>query len=595
MRHKKNILKKIYLSFVISAVMSCAVFTQTPAKAISKDADNLAEKIDDYLSRSVALGFSGTALLARNGKIVLKKGYGLADRKRRIAFTPSTIYNLESTTKQFIAAGILKLEEQGKLKTTDLMTKYFENVPEDKKDITLHHLLTHTAGLIGMSGDDFEVIERDAVVRRILDSKLRWVPGTRWAYSNPGYTLLAVVIEKVSGQPHEKFIREQLWIPAGMTDTGYTVSASKRGRLARSYNALEDLGTPFDHPYAPDGPWWNYRGGGGMLSTVEDMYRWHLALKRGTVLSPESQRKAMTPHAVTNNPQTHYGYAWFVSKNPEGKLLVEHGGDGNFMSIFHRYLDEDTVLIVGVNLTYRDRVGSPVRRQVPKILTGGEYKLPPRAILKLPTKEIQDYAGTYELPSGEKAVLDFDGSQLIADTGKLNTAKLFIRLPEQKDEKFMLEASPVAVKLAREIVKENYEPYFEVLFRNVDAEEERGFLKEVWEPQIKRLGAFKDAEPIGTGTANNSQVLYVLLNFEQGSRLVRFHRNGEGRFFMNIDPVPFLAPLYRFVPVSKTEFAGYNFTNNEEVRVDFRKDENGNVSGLTVRGQSGDVFAKKLN
>jgi CubicO group peptidase (beta-lactamase class C family) len=232
MRQKQNVIKKVYLLLVILASIPCATLAQTLAAANPKETDNAAEKIDEYLSRSAALGFSGAILIAQNGKIVLNKGYGYADRKRRIPFTPSTVYNLESTTKQFVAAGILKLEEQGKLKTTDLLTKYFDNVPEDKKEITLHHLLTHTAGLNGMSGDDFEVIERNAAVRRILDSKLRWAPGTKWAYSNPGYTLLAVVIEKVSGEPHEKFLREQLWIPAGMIDTGYMIPEQKRATRA---------------------------------------------------------------------------------------------------------------------------------------------------------------------------------------------------------------------------------------------------------------------------------------------------------------------------------------------------------------------------
>ena len=124
-----------------------------------------------------------------------------------------------------------------------------------------------------------------------------------------------------------------------------------------------------------------------------------------------------------------------------------------------------------------------------------------------------------------------------------------------------------------EIVRGNYEPYREVLWRDVKIEDEREYLKQVWQPRLKPFGAFKNAESIGTDIAENSQVLYVLLNFERGSRIVRFHRNGEGRFFLNTDQVPILPPLYRFVSVSKTDFAAFNFATGMEVKISFPNDK----------------------
>jgi CubicO group peptidase (beta-lactamase class C family) len=205
------------------------------SRAAARDA--VAARIDEYLTRSAPFGFSGVVLLARGGEIVLKKGYGYADRGRRVPFTPQTLYNIESVTKQFTASAILKLEEQGRPGTGDPISKYFDGVPESKARITLHQLLTHTAGLQAMNGDDDEKIGRETAVRRILDSKLVSAPGEKWSYSNTGYTLLTVVIEKVSGKPYEAFLGEHLLDPAGMADTGYNdaegASGPHRPRLQR--------------------------------------------------------------------------------------------------------------------------------------------------------------------------------------------------------------------------------------------------------------------------------------------------------------------------------------------------------------------------
>src|SRR5215203_3290061 len=144
----------------------------------------LGEKLDAHMSRLEAYGFSGSLLVAKGGEVILDKGYGFADAQRKAPFTAETAFDVGSITKQFTASAILKLEMQGKLAVSDPISKWFEGVPDDKRGITLHHLLTHSAGLVDILGDDYDEMPRDRLVKGALGSKLLWAPGTRYQYSN---------------------------------------------------------------------------------------------------------------------------------------------------------------------------------------------------------------------------------------------------------------------------------------------------------------------------------------------------------------------------------------------------------------------------
>jgi CubicO group peptidase (beta-lactamase class C family) len=167
-------------------------------------------------------------LVARDGEVLLHRGYGMADAEAGVPNGPETVYDIGSITKPVTALAILALEEEGRLRTTDPITRFFPEVPEDKRGITLHHLLTHSAGLIGDLGGDYEAMPRDTLVRRALASGLRWAPGTRYAYSNLGYSLLGAVVEIASGEPYEQYLRDRILLPAGMERTGYVLPSGAR-------------------------------------------------------------------------------------------------------------------------------------------------------------------------------------------------------------------------------------------------------------------------------------------------------------------------------------------------------------------------------
>ena len=246
----------------------------------------------------------------------------------------------------------MKLEDAGKLSTDDRMSKYFDNVPADKQGITLHHLLTHTAGFDHGYGRDDEVAPRDATIQLFFGKTLLTPPGEKYKYSNAGFSILTAIVEKVSGQPYEKLLNTQLFKPAGMTQTGYRLPKWDSAVVSRNYNKDKDNGPPLDRVWAPDGPHWHLFGNGGILSTTSDMFKWETALSGEKVLSAPAKRKMFSPHAPTNPEGTnHYGYGWGVRKTDRGTAVVGHTGGSSFgvWAAHFRFPDDGVVVIIGSN------------------------------------------------------------------------------------------------------------------------------------------------------------------------------------------------------------------------------------------------------
>lgn len=312
----------------------------------------LAQKMDAFLSTLVQKNnFSGSVLVMKNGQEILKKGYGFASREDKIPFTPKTILTVGSVTKQFTGTAILKLEMMGRLSVNDALEKYFPNAPADKKNITLHQLLTHTAGFPGGIGDDYEALTRDAFLERAWNTPLRSNAGEQYFYSNVGYSILAAIIELKSGMNYEQFLHKYLFEPAGMTHTGYVMPDWKDQTIATGYRGDKLWGKSNEKPWATDGPYWNLKGNGGILSNVEEMYLWHKALLTDKILNDAAKQK-LYGHHVKEGPDadSYYGYGWAIMPTPRNTWLVTHnGGNGIFFCDMLRYLDENVVIIYQTN------------------------------------------------------------------------------------------------------------------------------------------------------------------------------------------------------------------------------------------------------
>lgn len=362
---------RLLLPLLVLATAGTAPSAPPPPVHVDVKTGPAAEAIHANLAGRVAEGFGGAILVEKDGAVVLRAGYGWADRERRTPFTTSTIAQVGSLTKQFTATAIVDLSLQGKLAFSDPLKRHLEGVPAPAAGITIHQLLTHTAGLRTDCGLDFEKVTRSELVTRCLAQVDR--PPGKFAYSNLGYSVLAAVVEVVSGKPLEDYLAERFLRPLGMTRTGYFFEDSLRGSLASGYTA-DGPKPPISERLRPLGPaFWNLKGNGGMQASVEDMYTWYRALAQGPVLT-EAMRRTLTTPQARRDDGVGYGYGWFVRTRADGSggevEQVSHtGSDGVFFSASVWRPLEKTFYYFVTNTG--EEGGAEVAGQVLRVLTGG--------------------------------------------------------------------------------------------------------------------------------------------------------------------------------------------------------------------------------
>jgi len=304
------------------AVAATSVFARS-----DQEDEVLRSRIDAFLSESTASGFSGSVLVARSGELLFSGGYGFSDRGGQIPVTPATVFDIGSNTKQFTAAAILKLVELERLQLAGTLGEVLDGVPEDKVGITIHQLLTHSSGIRTYSGSDFEQIALPDFLEEVFGSELLFPPGTSYKYSNVGYSILAAIVERTSGQPFESFLRQHLFDPAGLKQTGYVLPEWSNEQMAHGYrNTIEDLGVLVER-YVEQGVSWHLKGNGGIHSTTEDLFKWHLALRENTVLPATLGELLVFPHVVSNRLENkRYGYGWAVLESSRKTRIAYHNG-----------------------------------------------------------------------------------------------------------------------------------------------------------------------------------------------------------------------------------------------------------------------------
>jgi CubicO group peptidase (beta-lactamase class C family) len=570
---------RAFIPLALVAMTATAGVAQQPLP-ISQDARQVAQRLEDHMRRLVPFGYSGSLLVAKDGEVVLANGYGLADRENRVPVTPETVFDIGSITKQFTAAAILKLEMEGKLSVHDPVSRWFPNVPADKQGMTLHHLLTHSSGLRDVFGGDYEVAERDSLAGVILASELQWAPGTRYDYSNSGYSLLAMVVEKASGMPYEDFVRQKLWGPAGMTRTGYRGVEWRPGELAVGYRGGERWGTPTDHPWAADGPYWNLRGNGGVLSNVTDLFRWHRALEGDAILNADAKRKLWTPH-VPEDPEgsSHYGYGWAIANTVRGTKLISHnGGNGIFFADFRRYVDEGVVVLVMSNTTESPAAGT--LSAVARTIFGGEAVIAAPVAIEGDPVRAAAAAGSWRLPGGGTIEAAADGARLVL---RPRGPDAYALLNGGASDARLDSLSARSVAMLQAAARGDYAPITQAS-APTPADEVRGMYDEYMSVMRGRMGAPSGVELVGTTARGTRAVTVVRLRFERGTQLVRVIWV-EGRvadMASMREPPPAL-----FVPVAPDAWASYDIGTGAITRVRFES------GALVVDTPAGPVRATK--
>ena len=394
--------KKLFItSVIIQIVIGVSIlFGQ------EENNNELIAKIDTYINNSVTNGYSASVLVAKKGEIVLSKGYGWADRNNNILNTSSSVFNIGSVTKQFTAAAILKLVELGKLNLTDKIGVFYKEVPVDKKDITIHQLLTHTSGVsVRTGGFRYDEASKEQFLKEFFEAELQSIPSTKHQYANANYIMLAAIIELISKQDYITFLKENFWEPLKMNNTGYKSISYNSEQLSHGYyfnysdGVWEDWGTTQDHLPVNDNHWYSI-GKGDIYSTTEDLYKWHLALQNNKVLDSISLKMIETPYVAENDEESsHYGYGWATFKTKSGKKVVWHNGsNGIYFANFIRYIDDDVVVIVLSN-SILNNDSEDVAWEISKVISDSNYT--PKPVTKLSYELVYDFinSNTTDNPS----------------------------------------------------------------------------------------------------------------------------------------------------------------------------------------------------
>ncbi|HEX5042397.1 MAG TPA: serine hydrolase domain-containing protein [Candidatus Polarisedimenticolaceae bacterium] len=361
----------------------------------------LARRIDRHLSRLVPFGFAGTVLMARGDTVLLHRAYGWADGEARTPETLETLHAIGSLTKAFTAAAVLRLEADGVLRTGDPLAAHLPDVPSDKATITLHQLLTHTAGIVESiypSGLEAEWLPRtrEEAIERILAAPLRFPPGNRFAYSNAGYTLLAAVVERASGQTFETYLRRHVLLPADLEDIGMQAPRWDLRRFPHVMAGDEDRGTLVDRlglGRKDPPPLWNLVGNSGLQATAYDLYRWVRALRGGRVIPGSAVAR------MFDGGKHAYGYGWEVRAMPGGNREFRHVGGhyvGTNAEIVVDELTERTMVVLCDRLVDR-RVTwtTSVRPLLTALLEDRPPPALPPAVRAPAAGELQRWEGTW--------------------------------------------------------------------------------------------------------------------------------------------------------------------------------------------------------
>jgi CubicO group peptidase (beta-lactamase class C family) len=478
----------------------------------------LTSTLDDYFSRAAAYGFSGSVIVEQRGDVVLRKGYGQADRRAHVPATPETAYNIASLDKQFISAAILRLEELGKLRTTDTLAKFFDFVPADKRDITLGQVMSHTSGLTNTYWDEHATLTRGEFVHFILtEQKLESVPGTRWSYSNSGYILLERVIELASAQTYEQFLHDALFVPAGMKSTGFELPRWKPGQVAHGdFWTVQASALPGDMHY--NDPLLRPPPFRVLLSTVDDLLQWRRALRAGKVLKPESLKKWTTP--VLDN----YAFGWNVVTTQRGTRLVHHGGsDSNtgMLATYRDFVDEDTFVAILTNSMMPGLVSDYVSADVEAILFGGLLTLPP---VSIPAAADRSLAGTY----GPYEIVAVDQGPLVLRTQD-HDAMINLRFPA--GERTQDDTANAVVKAA---MAGDFAPLRAAAHSSPEREKLIGEQIAAWK---NKYGNVLDVRTVGQRSfvfeGDAELQSYLRVGFERGSEILRIIHLANG--LLNLD------------------------------------------------------------
>ncbi|TYA86779.1 serine hydrolase domain-containing protein [Seonamhaeicola marinus] len=373
--------------------------------------------IEKYLAKKINKNEQGASvLIGKKGKILYSKGFGLANQEWHTPITNETVFQIGSLTKPITALCILQLVEKGKLSLEDSIQKFIPYFPSKDYTITIEHLLTHTSGIkeyLSLNHQNPFILRSDLESTEIIiffkDEPLNFMPGTKFSYSNSGYFLLGVIIEKVSKLSYASYVKQNIFEACGMKNSFYGNNFKIIPNRATSY--VKDNGE------LKKGDYWSMSipyAAGALLSTTEDLFKWQQAVFNNKLLSKEWVTKAITKYEYSNGIISNYGYGWFLDFiDINGSKTIAHsGGISEFNSLFLYLPEEDIQVIVLSN--YGDTDVNTIAIDLAKLASGNEL-----ASFQLNKELKESYKGTYEsIIDGEKKTIQIYEleNKLVLDT-----------------------------------------------------------------------------------------------------------------------------------------------------------------------------------
>ena len=564
-----------YAAIVLLVFQAAALAQDKPAKI--QEILSLAHKYRQ---------FNGTALVSENGKVIYKKAFGMANMEWEIPNTPETRFRLGSITKQFTAVLTLQLVEQGKIKLDAKLSDYLPDYRQDiGNKVTVHHLLTHTSGIPSYTGlpGFFANVSRNPYnvgdfVKKYTSGDLEFEPGSKYAYNNSGYFLLGAIIERVTGKSYEQALKEHIFDPVGMKNTGYDHHDTLIPKRASGYAKKPDGYTNAPYldmsiPYAA----------GSMYSTVEDLYLWDQALYTDKLISAQSKELMYKPFLEN------YAYGWVVTnasfkQNDQPVQVIKHGGGINgFTTMIVRLVNQKNLIVI------LDNTSSPnlerLTDTIANILYDQPYELPKISIASVLLKSINEKgieAGIAEyrdLKKNQSTIYDFRESELnelgyrLMGTGKLKEAveifKLNVEVYPQAFNTYDSLGEGYMNMNERELAVRNYKKSLELNPKNTNAVE---MLKKLETGPVtvdpKILDQYVGEYEIKPG--------FVLRVFRDGDKLMT-QATGQNQFEVFAE--------------SETTFSPRAF----KATLTFVKDAEGKVTGVRIDQGGKETNGKKIN
>lgn len=579
-------MRKVF--FIISAIVLMIGVVELTAQ-------DKAGKIDEFIQKTVEYNsFTGSALVADNQEVIFQKGYSFANREWNIPNDIDTKFRLGSITKQFTAAVILKLREEGKLKLEDKIT---DHIPYYRKDtgekVSIHQLLIHTSGIPSYtSHPDFfgKDSKRDYTVEEFVKQycmgDFDFEPGADWAYNNSGYYLLGVIIEEITGMTYAEALHHYILDPLNMKETGFDKYEEIISKRADGYSFLfiEYTNAPYinmELPYAA----------GSMYSTVGDLFKWDQALYQPGLLTQESLDLMFTPHVAAMGG--HYGYGWsIVEKDIDGddevEKIISHGGGINGFNTLISRIPEKGQLIVLLNNTGGAPLGF-MSNQIYNIINGLDFEYPKKGIaLAVYQKYVDegiDEALNYYSKLKESDQLDL----FYRDRTEFNSLGYYL-MNTKNDLSAALKVFELNINEYSDWYNA-YDSYAEALMKTGNNEKAIEYYKKSVDMNPGNQNGIEKLKELGVEYKKEIIVGEDILNeyvgkYELAPNFILTIRHDAGQLYTQATG----QPEFEVYPSSETEF----YLTVVDAQIKFNRNDEGKVESLTLFQGGREMPAKKI-